>query len=238
MGADGAAVNLGHKGGVIALLQQEAGDFIVPFHCMPHRLELAMLSVQRDNAMIGQVYDMLNMVWKTYHFSPKSMRELKALGEDLGVNVLVPSGVRGTRWLPHVSRALETLLRPGKDNHGQFTAVYCHMDHLAGSSANADIAGRARKIKKTMGDGTFVAFCHFLADVFSGLTKFSLLQKNEIILPQAVCGLQNLLATTEVMEARPKPGGRLSQLQDALRQQKRQQEEQGEIPNYKFQVKY
>lgn len=36
-GADGAAVNLGHKGGVIALLQQEAGDFIVPFHCMPHR---------------------------------------------------------------------------------------------------------------------------------------------------------------------------------------------------------
>lgn len=37
MGADGAAVNLGHKGGVIALLQQEAGDFIVPFHCMPHR---------------------------------------------------------------------------------------------------------------------------------------------------------------------------------------------------------
>ena len=37
MGADGAAVNLGHKGGVIALLQQEAGDFIVPFHCVPHR---------------------------------------------------------------------------------------------------------------------------------------------------------------------------------------------------------
>ena len=83
-----------------------------------------MLSVQRDNPMIGQVYDMLNMVWKTYHFSPKSMRELKALGEDLGVNVLVPSGVRGTRWLPHVSRALDTLLRPGKDDHGQSTAIW------------------------------------------------------------------------------------------------------------------
>ena len=106
-----------------------------------------MLSVQRDNAMIGQVYDMLNMVWKTYHFSPKSMRELKALGEDLGVNVLVPSGARGTRWLPHVSRAWEGQpWAPWKDNHGQFTAVYCHMDHLAGSSANADIAGRARKV--------------------------------------------------------------------------------------------
>jgi hypothetical protein len=40
-----------------------------------------------------------------------------------------------------------------------------------------------------MEDGTFVAFCHFLADVFSGLTKFSLLlQKNEIILSQ-VCDI-------------------------------------------------
>ncbi|KAL7854012.1 hypothetical protein AOLI_G00208560 [Acnodon oligacanthus] len=37
LGADGAAVNLGSKGGVIALLQQEAGDHIVPFHCVPPR---------------------------------------------------------------------------------------------------------------------------------------------------------------------------------------------------------
>ncbi|KAJ8338619.1 hypothetical protein SKAU_G00354050 [Synaphobranchus kaupii] len=129
-------------------------------------------------------------------FSPKSMRELKALGADFGVNVLVPSGVKGTRWLPHVFKALETFLRPGKDDHGQFTAVYCHMDHLAGSSANADIAGQARK---------------------------------------AVCGLEHLLVTTELMAARPKPGGRLSQLQAALRQQKRQQDEQAEMPIYKFQ---
>lgn len=99
-----------------------------------------MLSVQRDNPMMGQLYELLHLIWKTYHFSPKSMRELRAIGADLGVNVLMPGGVKGTRWLPHVSRALETFLKPG-----QFTAVYYHMDHLAGSSANADIAGRASK---------------------------------------------------------------------------------------------
>ncbi|XP_051997784.1 zinc finger protein 862-like [Xyrauchen texanus] len=207
---------------------------------MPHRLELAMLSVQKDNAMIRQVYDMLHLVWKTYHFSPKSMRELKDIGEDLGVDVLVPGGVKGTRWLPHVSRALETFLRPGQNDHqGQFTTVHCHMDHLAGSSANADVAGRATKVKKSIEDGTFVAFCHFLADVFAGITKFSLLlQKNETILPQAVCALDNLLVTTEVMAARPKPGGKLSQFLADLRLQKRQQDEQGhgEMPIYKFQT--
>ncbi|KAK0152249.1 hypothetical protein N1851_006378 [Merluccius polli] len=53
---------------------------------------------------------------------------------------------------------------------------------------------------------------------------------------QTVCGLENLLVTTEVMTARPKPGGRLSQLQTALRQQKMQQDEQAEMPIYKFQT--
>lgn len=105
------------------------------------RLELAMLSVQREIPMIRQLYDLLHLIWKTYHFSPKSMRELRVIGADLGVNVLVPSGVKGTRWLPHVSRALETFLKPG-----QFTTVYRHMDYLAGSSSNADIAGRATKV--------------------------------------------------------------------------------------------
>lgn len=100
--------------------------------------------------MIGQVYDLLNLVWKTYHFSPKSMRELRELGTDIGVNVNAPSGVKGTRWLPHVSRSLETFLKQGKDrtlqSPGQFTAVYLHMDHLTGASANAGIAGRAKKV--------------------------------------------------------------------------------------------
>ncbi|KAF4114194.1 hypothetical protein G5714_004417 [Onychostoma macrolepis] len=115
------------------------------------RLELALLSVQKENPMIGKDYNLLNMVLKTYHFSSKSMRELRALGEDLGVKVNSPSGVKGTRWLP---RALETLLKPGErggslQDPGQFTAVYVHMDHLASASANTDIAGRAKKVTET-----------------------------------------------------------------------------------------
>ncbi|KAJ8006709.1 hypothetical protein DPEC_G00110030 [Dallia pectoralis] len=55
---------------------------------------------------------------------------------------------------------------------------------------------------------------------------------------QAVCALENLLVTTEVMAARPKPGGKLSQFLADLRLQKRQQDEQGhgEMPIYKFQT--
>ena len=50
---------------------------------------------------------------------------------------------------------------------------------------------------------------------------------------QAVCAIEKLLVTTEVMAARPKPGGRLSQFLADFRLQKRQQ---GEMPIYTFQV--
>ncbi|XP_078018502.1 uncharacterized protein LOC144458805 [Epinephelus lanceolatus] len=69
---------------------------------------------------------------------------------------------------------------------GQNTVVYAHMKHLAASSVNADIAGRAKKVKETIEDGSFLAFCHFLADVFTAVSKYSLLlQRNDVILPQA-----------------------------------------------------
>ncbi|XP_067017850.1 zinc finger protein 862-like [Acropora muricata] len=42
MGADGASVNLGKKGGVSALLRQHS-PHLVDFHCLPHRLELALV---------------------------------------------------------------------------------------------------------------------------------------------------------------------------------------------------
>ncbi|TRY98446.1 hypothetical protein DNTS_017502 [Danionella cerebrum] len=107
-------------------------------------------------------------------FQPKTMRELRVIGADLGVNVLMPSGVKGTRWLPHVSRALETFLKPG-----QFTAV-----------------------KKSMEDATFVAFCHFIADMFSGISKFSLLlQRNEIILPKNILHLVHIMLVLPVSAA-------------------------------------
>ncbi len=113
-------------------------------------MELALLSAQKDSPWVGNVYNLLHLIWKTYHLSSKSRRELKQLGVELDVSVNNPSRVKGTRWLPHVSRALDVLLKQGKEgtleDAGQYTAVYAHMDHLAASSANADIAGRAKHV--------------------------------------------------------------------------------------------
>ena len=80
-GADGASVNLRKKGGVSALLQQHS-PHLVDFHCLPHRLELALVEVQKSCHQVEVVYDVLQLIWKTYHYSPKGTRELNLKAQE------------------------------------------------------------------------------------------------------------------------------------------------------------
>ena len=103
-----------------------------------------------------KVHKVLHLIWKTYHFSLKSTRELKAVADKMGIGVLKPGQVKGTKWLPHVSRALKSLIKPPKgDLHndpGQYAAVLQHMEHLASTSQKADIKGRAKYVGDAVKD--------------------------------------------------------------------------------------
>jgi len=70
-----------------------------------------MLKTQKEVTVVEKLYDTLHLIWKTYHFSVKSRRELNRLGTELGANIRVAINVKGTRWVPHVQRALEVVLR-------------------------------------------------------------------------------------------------------------------------------
>ena len=111
-----------------------------------------MLKTQKDVPMVEKLYDTLFLVWKTYHYSAKSRRDLSALGAELGVNVRVATNVKGTRWVPHVQRALEVFLKGvprGGDlaeDAGRFAATYLHLENLGATSKNVDIQTRAKKV--------------------------------------------------------------------------------------------
>ena len=111
-----------------------------------------MLKVQKEVPMVEKLYDTLHLVWKTYHYSAKSRRELNRLGSELGANIRVATSVKGTRWVPHVQRALEVFLTGiPKDGDlsrdaGQYAATFVHMENLAETSRNADIKGRAKHV--------------------------------------------------------------------------------------------
>ena len=80
--------------------------------------------------------DVIHGLYKQYHYS-KAWRELKAVGEALQLKVWKPTNLGGTRWLPHISKALQTLMK----NYGP---RFVHLQHTAeGNAASQEmIVGR------------------------------------------------------------------------------------------------
>lgn len=197
-----------------ALLKKEV-PYILDFQCLPHRLELALQEIQKSCESVECIYNVLNLIWKTYHYSPKSVRSLRSIGEELSVDILKPSKVSGTRWLPLISRALNVFVghstKGAGDEAGQYAAVLTHMEHLSPTSKSAEIKGQAKFIAVKVRDIQFMAFCHFLADLFSVLSKLSLqMQRNDLILPSCVSLLKETITRVECLKGSPVPDGHLA----------------------------
>ncbi len=68
----------------------------------------------------------------------------------------------------------------------------------------------------------FCTFSHFLAAIFQELATLScILQKNDLIFPQAVSELRKKVAALEAMKGRPKQSGMLSKFLTCLQGQEK-----------------
>ena len=105
---DGAAVNLGIRRGLSALLKQEL-PWLVAVHCMNHHLELAAKDAF-SNTYLNEVSTMLVNLHFVYEKSPKRLRELRSLAEVMEEHIKKPDRATGTRWVQHKSRALKSLI--------------------------------------------------------------------------------------------------------------------------------
>ena len=72
----------------------------------------------------------------------------------------------------------------------------------------------------------FVAFCHFIADMFQIISELSKsLQKNDLILPMAITAVRRTVDQLENLLVRPKRNGHLSTFLTALQTQVEGQED-------------
>ena len=104
------------------------------------------------------------------------------------------------------------------------------------------------QLVKTMKKVDFVAFCHFIADMFQIISELSKsLQKNDLILPMAITAVRRTVDQVENLLVRPKRNGHLSAFLTALQAQVEGQEDDDEDDDdededanrsAKFQVKY
>lgn len=105
-----------HKRETVTERHKRESELFERFCSYFHRLELAILTIQKKEPMVSVVYDLVHLIWKTYHFSRKSKREFYGLGQELGVDICTPSSVKGTCLNSHVHRALKVFLQHGQED--------------------------------------------------------------------------------------------------------------------------
>ena len=143
LGTDGAAVMVGEVG-VFALLKRDI-PHLIKVYCIAYRLELAFADTVKAIPEQEEAKSMFQGIWKHYHYSPKAVRELKELAESTQVRAYKAVMADGTRWVPHLKRALDVLL-----SKNYYTLV-SHLQHKSQArDASITMQGRVSNYCKML----------------------------------------------------------------------------------------
>ncbi|KAM3850348.1 zinc finger protein 862-like [Diretmus argenteus] len=210
MACDGAAVNLSRKNSVATRVKENA-ECVISVHCVAHRLELAVLQAIKNNRYLEDLKEILKLIYKHYQYSPKALREVTNIAMALETKVLKPNRVDGTRWSPHMQRALEVLAT-------SYEVLLAHFEHVAEArpgETTADIRGRAVFLRNRLKDYTIVRFPHFLRDLLDVIGNLSLVFQKDSL---TVNGMLDALETAhlQLTALKQSPGSKLAEFTAAL----------------------
>lgn len=210
VGCDGASVNIGKNNSVATRILDDH-DHILIIHCMAHRLELGVLGAIKNSRLLDEVKDVLKKIYKHYHYSPKALREVRGIAEAMDGRLLKPSKVEGTRWTPHMERALKILTT-------SYPAIQAHFEHVSQAGpgqATAEVKGRAVFLTRKLKDMRLLRFMHFMLDLLKVVSSLSLsLQRDDI----NVNSMLDALETTnlELVALSQAPGEHLTEFTNSL----------------------
>ncbi len=180
-GADGAAVNLGVRGGVSALMKNdEEIDWLVTVHCASHRLELGIADALKST-LFSDINEMLQKVYSLYKNSPKKTRQLEGIGEALEMAVSPPVNSSGTRWLEHKIRAMNWMSK-------NYSLLITHLSHL-GEDESYPSADRAKfkGMYNKYRNAKYPLFIEYFIEILVPAAELSLIfQREKIDVVEAV----------------------------------------------------
>ncbi|XP_063788503.1 E3 SUMO-protein ligase KIAA1586-like [Pseudophryne corroboree] len=177
--SDGANVMLGVKAGVGKLLQ---GDFpkLILWHCMNHRLELAVDQALDVTGGTNDFRSFLDTLYTLYSQSPKNVRELSAQANELHVLLKKIGRVFNVRWVASSWRAVNAVWQT-------YPALAAHFQ-----KASQDQSRDRREQVKFQGlhsklcSVNFVKNMSIMLDVLTELKNLSeLLQDRKMTIPKA-----------------------------------------------------
>ncbi|KAJ8375727.1 hypothetical protein SKAU_G00063070 [Synaphobranchus kaupii] len=210
-GCDGTSVMLGVNNGVTARLQRLCPS-LVPIWCVAHRLELVALDSVKQVPQLQDIKQTLRAIHKHYTCSAKASRELEEISKAMEISIVRPGNTEGTRWLPHMSHALEALMR-------NYRPILMHFENHASDpndkEASAAMKGRAKLVQKSLKQYKMLLFIHLMLDVLQELKQLSLLfQRDGLTLQMVSDGLQT--TTLALVAMQTNPGPRLHQFMEEV----------------------
>ena len=83
---DGASAMIGNKSGVATQIQLKYPNYII-WHCLNHRLELAVNDVISDMKCINHFEIIIGKIYSIYNSSPKNLQSLRQKGISLDIPI-------------------------------------------------------------------------------------------------------------------------------------------------------
>ncbi|XP_070549146.1 zinc finger protein 862-like [Ptychodera flava] len=168
LATDGATVMTGTKSGVATRFKKSVNPFMLSNHCLAHRLALASGNAADSVKYLVKYQEIVNSIFKYFHFSPKNLRNLKSIQvvlEEESARTLKQAF--HTRWLSF---------------YRCVAALIACIDSLLTCFASQPNDIRATGFLKQIGSYKFLATTYFLKDALQILSKLcESLQKANLI---------------------------------------------------------
>ena len=177
--SDGASVMLGTKSGVGKLLKDKFPDIIL-WHCLNHRLELAVGNALEIIGGTNDFQSFLEHLYSLYSQSPKNKRELDQCSHDLQTTLKRMGKVFTIRWVASSFRAVSAVWH-------SFPALAQHFEKASNDEMRQSTEkARFRGILSKFCTINFVKKLALMVDVLNELTNVSETQQSRnTTLPKA-----------------------------------------------------
>ncbi|XP_067668118.1 zinc finger protein 862-like [Haliotis asinina] len=118
-----------------------------------------MKNAGKSLSLLSTLEKFLDDVYKFYHYSPLNWTGLQETGDALGIKVVRPVNIYGTRWAGHRHRALQAL-------NTDYVAIHTHCTQVSINS-KGDSASKAKHILDCLQSLELVLFMHMMLFYFA-----------------------------------------------------------------------
>lgn len=165
---DGASNLQGAMKGALAIMKTELQTDFVVFHCMAHKLELAVHDVLKIVTELEHFRMFVDTLYSHFSRSPKNQNELKAVAENLHVQLLQVVRTFDVRWVASSFRSVCAIWQSYPALVGHFHL--CSTDSYRNARERVKCGGMHKKLSKWF----FVCELAIIKDALEPIKSLSL----------------------------------------------------------------